>query len=261
MIAVGNGDGSTRLMVQVDVPAASDASKAAAKLAILARDKDGKDAARLEGAASLESWKDKLFAAQSLAVPPGDYDVAAALLDASGNVLAAGRRAVSVPPIPAGFGASPLLVARADVDGAGKGPDDPFVFSGRLFLSAPEGTLGRKDGLSDALRVYNPAVDPAAKTAFLRRSLRIKPKGSATIQVPSGEDRPTPVPDVKEGVTLVIDLAGSVLDENVGDYFRPGDYELRVTVTDQVSGKSLEASAPFRIEGPSKPPAPAPPEP
>ncbi|MGE5346235.1 MAG: GWxTD domain-containing protein [Acidithiobacillales bacterium] len=261
VMPIGTRDGSTRLMVQVDLPATSVGSKEGAKLAVLVRDKDGKDAARLEEAAVLDSWKGELFTARSLAVLPGDYDIAAALLDAPGGVLAAGRKAAAVPPVPAGFGASPLLVARADVEGARMKPDDPFVFSGRLFLSAPGGTFSTKDGLSYALRVYNPAVDPATKTAFLRRSLRIKPKGSATIQVPSGEDKPTPVPDLKGAGALVIDLAGSVLDENIGDYFRPGDYELRMTVTDEVSGKSLEASAPFKVEGPSKPSAPAAPNP
>jgi GWxTD domain-containing protein len=249
VMPIGFRDGSTRLMVQIDVPGASVASPETARLALLVRDKAGKEAARLEDAAALEAWKSELFAGRSLAVPPGDYVVAATLLDGSGAVVAAGRRDAAVTPVPAGFAATPLLVARADLEGTGRPGDGPFVFSGRLFVSPPDGTFRRADGLSYALRVYNPTVDPAGKTVFLRRSLTIRPKGGAAIQVSTGEEKPMPVPDLKAGEPLILDVAGSILDGNIGDYFRPGEYELRVTVTDEVSGKKLEVSAPFKVSG------------
>ena len=46
------------------------------------------------------------FADRALRVLPGDYDVAAVLLDASGKVLVSGRRTVTVPALPTEFSAS-----------------------------------------------------------------------------------------------------------------------------------------------------------
>jgi hypothetical protein len=62
---------------------------------------------------------------------------------------------------------------------------------------------------------------------------------------------------MKDPGTLVVDLAGVIVDDNLGDYFRPGDYELRVVVTDQGSGKTLEAAAPFTLAPKAVAPAPA----
>jgi len=102
-----------------------------------------------------------------------------------------------------------------------KKPDDPFVFSGRRFIAKPEARFDAKDGLIYAIRVYNPAVDAAKKSMFLKRSLKIKPKNGPAIDVPGSAEQPTPVPEIKDKGTLVIDLAGSIVDENLGEYFRP----------------------------------------
>ncbi|HQR44871.1 MAG TPA: GWxTD domain-containing protein [Thermoanaerobaculia bacterium] len=258
VMSVGFRNGTTRLMVQVIVPAASVAAPETTKLAVLARDKEGKDAARVEEAAGLAKSKSDLYASRSLDVGPGEYEVAAALLDASGAVIASGRRALAVTAVPTEFGASTLFAAYNDVDGDPKKPDDPFTFSGRRFIARAEGKFDTKDGLSYAIRIYNPAVDPATKTTFLKRSLRVKPKSGSAIEVPGSEDKPLPVPEMKDPGVIVIDVAGAIVDENMGEYFRPGDYELRITITDGVSGKKLDAAAPFTLVASPKPAAPAP---
>ena len=56
---------------------------------------------------------------------------------------------------------------------------------------------------------------------------------------------------------LVIDLAGAIVDVNLGDYFRPGEYTLTLKVTDVVAAKTLEVKAPFTLVAPAAPPAPA----
>ena len=253
-------DGATRLMLQVAVPAASVTAPETTKLALLARDKEGNDAARLEEAAGLAKSKNDLFANRAIALAPGDYDVAIALVDASGAVIAVGHRTATVGTIPTEFAASGLFVANDDLPADPKKVDEAFTFSGRMFVAPPEAKFDVKDGLSYAIRIYNPPVDPVSKTTFIKRSLRIKPKGSSAIEVPGGEEKPTPVPDVKDAGTLILDLAGVIVDENLGDYFRPGEYELRITVVDQGSGKKLEASAPFTLTGIPKAPAPAAPK-
>lgn len=253
-------DGATRLMLQVAVPAASVTAPETTKFALLARDKEGNDAARLEEAAGLAKSKNDLFANRAIALAPGDYDIAVALVDASGGVIAVGHRTATVGAIPTEFAASGMFVSNDDLPADPKKVDEAFTFSGRRFVAPPEAKFDVKDGLSYAIRIYNPPVDPVSKTTFIKRSLRIKPKGSSAIEVPGGEEKPTPVPDVKDAGTLILDLAGVIVDENLGDYFRPGEYELRITVVDQGSGKKLEASAPFTLTETPKAPAPAAPK-
>jgi hypothetical protein len=246
-------------MVQLCVPAASVAAPDTTKLAVLVRDKEGKDAARLEEAAALAKSKSDLFTGRALPVPPGEYDLAAALIDAGGSVLAAGHRAATVTSVPTEFVASPLLLAYNDFEADPKQLDEPFAFSGRKFVARPDGKFDPRDGLAWVVRIYNPAVDPVTKTTFLKKTMRIKPKSGSAIDVPVPEEKPIPVPEMKEKGTLILDLAGAIVDENIGEYLPLGDLELRLTITDQVSGKRLELSAPFSLTG-KLPRAPAPPK-
>jgi len=110
------------------------------------------------------------------------------------------------------------------------------------------------------VRVYNPAVDPAKRTTLVKRTVKIKPKGGPAIDVPQAPEQPSPAPETKDGKdVLVLDLAANIVPEDVGKYFRAGDYTLRLTFTDAVSGKTVEASAPFTVVGgPEPPPAPKP---
>jgi GWxTD domain-containing protein len=249
-------DGATRLMVQIDVPAATVPAPEGAKLAVLARSKDGKDAARIEEGAGLVKTKGDLYASRSLVLEPGEYDVAVVLLDGSGTVLASGRRAASVTALPTEFATTPVVLAYNDLEADLKKADDPFVFSGRRFVAKPEAKFDAKDGLLYAIRIYNPSVDPATKTMFVKRSLKIKPKSGPAVDVPGNPDQPTPVPEMKDKGAIVLDLAGAIVDENIGDYFRPGEFELICIVEDVVAKKTLKVSTPFSLSGTLKPAAP-----
>ncbi len=249
LMPIGFRDGATRLMLQVLVPASSVAAPDTTKIAVLAKDKDGNDAARLEEAAALEKSKSDLFTSRSLVLSPGPYEVAVALVDAGGAVLAAGHRAAVVTPVPAEFGASQLLLAYNDLEADPKKPDEPFAFSGRKFVARPDGKFDARDGLAWVVRVYNPAVDPVTKTAHLKKAMRIKPKNGSAIDVPVPEEKPIAVPEMKDQGTLILDLAAAIVDENIGDYLPAGDLELRLTISDQVSGKRLDIAAPFTLTG------------
>lgn len=270
------GDGATRLMVQVGVPgsvvpappapeaapaagapAAVPAPGAGMKLALLVKGKDGKDAARREAEPVLQKVKADYLADFALPVGPGDYDVAAILYDAAGAEKLTARYPVTVAPLPTELGMSPLLIASADVPADGSKGDEPFVFSARKFVVRGGNKLEKTDGLAYVARVYNPAIDPATKKLQLRRTITIKPKNGSTIDVPQPPDEPMVVPEQQGASTaLVIDLAGAIVDVNLGDYFRPGEYTLSLKVTDVVSGKSVEAKTPFVLVAP--PPAAAP---
>jgi GWxTD domain-containing protein len=255
-------DGATRLMVQLFASESAAGTGEGVKLLILARDKDGKDAVRLEEAAALRKTKADFFADRAFRIVPGDYDVAVALMDASGKVLVSARRPVSVPGLPTEFAASPLLVSVNDFPVDAPKPDEPFTFSARRFVVKGDGRVDATDGLSYAVRLYNPPVDPVTRTITLKRTLKIKPKGQPAIDVPTPPEEPAKVPEQKEPGAIVLDIAGGVVESNLGQYFKPGDYELRLTLTDSATQKKLDLAAPFTVTGtlPAAPPPAAAPK-
>jgi GWxTD domain-containing protein len=250
-------DGATRLMVQLFAKESAVGTGEGARLLILARDKDGKDSVRLEEAAALRKTKSDFFADRSFQILPGDYDVTAALVDPTGKVLVSARRPVSVPGLPAEFAASPLLVSVNDFPVDAPKPDEPFTFSARRFVVKGDGRVDPTDGLSYAVRLYNPPVDPVTRTITLKRTVKIKPKGQPAIDVPTPPEEPAKIPEQKTPGALVLDIAGGVVESNLGQYFKPGDYELRLTLTDAATQKKLELAAPFTVTG-TLPAAPAP---
>ncbi len=254
-------DGATQLMVQVHAGPDAVKNPADVKLVVLVKSKDGKDAARREEAAGLGKARDEYFCDRVLPVVPGDYEVAAALLDGAGAVLSSGHRPISIPPLPSELGASAVLLCYADVELPGLKPDDPFVFAQRKFVSRGDARLdSKKDGLSYVVRIYNPAVDPVTRKTGLKRSIRIKPKsGGSGVDVPLPAEEPSVVPESKEGAAAyIVDLAGNIVDAKLGEYFRPGDYELRIKVTDEIAKKGVDLVAPFTVVGPPPAEKPAP---
>lgn len=239
-------DGATRLALQAFVPGGS-ATAAGSRWAILARTKDGKDAARKLEAATFGKLGNDAFADVSLALDPGQYDLAIALLDAAGGATVESKQAVTVEALPTVFAASRLLVAATDIDAPGAKAEDPFVISTRKFVTKPAG-LTKTDGLSYAVRIYNPTIDPSGKL-WLKRKLTVKPKGAPEMDIPSAPDEPTPAPVTKDGA-VVVDIAGAVVDADLGKYFASGDYELRLTVVDGFAPAGtapLLLKAPFRL--------------
>ncbi len=262
LLPVSYRDGASRLMLQLFVPAAAAGTGEGAKLLVLARDKEGKDAVRLEEAAALRKTKADFFTDRAVRVVPGDYDVTAAIVDPAGKTLVSARRHVTVPPPPTEFAASQLVVAVNDFPVDAPKPDEPFTFSARRFVVKGDGRVDPADGLSYAVRVYNAPIDPMSQTITLKRTVKIKPKGLPAIDVPTPPEEPAKVPEQKEQGTLVLDLAGGVVESNLGQYLKPGDYELRVTLTEPTTQKKLDLATPFTVVGtlPAAPPPAAAPK-
>jgi GWxTD domain-containing protein len=248
-LAGGESD-DTRLQAQLFLPGAVGEPPADSRLAFLVRDKDGKDAARAEEVTAFEPAAGGRFASRWFAVPPGDYVVSAGVFDPSGKALAAAKKPVTVLPVPKDFALSPLIVAGAFYTVANPKPEDAYTFSGHRFV-AKGGKLDPADGVVFVVRVYNPAVDPAGKTVSLSRTVRLKPKGAPGMDLPQPQDPPIPVPDRKDKTgILTVDLSALLIENRLGDYLRkPGEYELKVVVTDNVSKKSAEATGSFVVTG------------
>jgi GWxTD domain-containing protein len=241
-------EGETRLQVQLFAPGEVPGTET--KLAILVKSKAGADAARLEEVTAFDSARGGFVASRFFAVPPGEYSAAVAVLDASGKLVASAKRSVSVVAAGPDFSASPLVIA-SSVYAVPKGKsEEAFTLSGHHFITKGN-RLDPEDGLAFVIRVYNPAVDPATKTVRLSRTVKLKAKGSPAMDVPQPADDPIPVPDSKgpSGV-LTIDVAAVLIETNLGEYLRkPGDYDLKVSITDEVSKKTAEASTTFTVTG------------
>lgn len=250
-LAGGESD-DTRIQAQVFLPASAGELPADVRLAFLVRDKDGKDAARAEEATALEPALAGRFASRWFAVPPGDYTVAAGVFDPAGRALGAAKKPVTVGAAPADFAISPLIVAAAFFMVPNPRPEDAYTFSSHRFVTKA-GRLDPEDGLLLVVRVYNPAVDPAAKTVSLSRAVKLKPKGAPSMDIPQPQDPPIPAPDRKDkeaGGILTVDLSTVLIETRLGEYLRkPGEYEVRVVVTDNVSKKTAEGSATFVVTG------------
>ncbi len=243
-------EGATRVQVQFFVPAPTGAPGPDAKLAILVQNKAGADAARLEEVTGFDPNPGGFLADRFFAVPQGEYAVAAAVFDASGKLVASAKRSATVVAAGADFSLSPLVIASTfSPVPKGKG-EEAFTVNGHHFVTKG-GRLDPGDGLSFVIRVYNPAVDPTSKTMRLSRTVKIKAKGAPAMDVPQPADDPIPVPDSKEprGI-LTVDLAAVLIDSNLGEYLRKaGDYDLKVSITDEVSKKTVETSATFTVTG------------
>lgn len=243
-------EGAIRLQVQLFAPAPAGAPGADAKLAMLVRDKSGADAARLEEVTGFDTARGGFLASRLFAVPPGEYAVAAAVFDASGKLVASAKRSATVVAAGSEFSVSPLVIASSFFSVPKGKSEEAFTLNGHHFATKG-GRLDPEDGLSFVLRVYNPAVDPVSKTVRLSRIVKIKPKGAPAMDVPQPKDDPIPVPDSKEppGI-LTVDVAAALIDGNLGEYLRKaGDYDLKVSITDEVSKKTAETSATFTVTG------------
>jgi hypothetical protein len=245
-------EGEVHLQVQLFVPAPEGAPGPDARLAILVKSKAGGDAARLEEVTGFDSTRGGYLASRFFAVPPGDYGVAADVFDASGKVVASAKRSISVTAAGKDFSLSPLLIASSFYPVPKSAAEQAFTLNGYHFVAKGE-RLDPEDGLSFVVRVYNPAVDPATKTVSLSRTVKLKPKGAPAVDLPQPQDPPIPIPDLKgedaKGL-LTVDVSVVLIETRLGEYLRrPGEYEIRVVMTDTVSKKTAEGSGTFVVTG------------
>ncbi|HSB64003.1 MAG TPA: GWxTD domain-containing protein [Thermoanaerobaculia bacterium] len=250
LLPIVGRDREPRLQVQLFVPSSAGTPGADSKLAILVRDDAGADAVRFEETTALEATAGGSVTSRAFAVPPGSYGVAVGVFDASSKLLFSAKRKVSVAAAGSDFSLSPLVVAASFSPVAKGKADEAFTLNGNRFVTKG-GHLDAEDGLLFVVRVYNPKVDAATKTVRITRTVKIKPKNLPSIDVPQPVDQPVAVPDSKDGTELVsLDVAAEVIQANLGEYLRkPGDYELKVAITDQVAQKTVETSAPFIVTG------------
>jgi len=243
-------EGEARLEVQLFVPAPPGAPGSDARLAILVKNKAGGDAARLEEVTGFDTTRGGYLSSRFFTVPPGEYVVAVDVFDASGKLAASAKRSIAIAAASKDFSLSPLVVASSFFPVPKSAAEQAFTWNGNHFVTKGE-RLDPEDGLSFVVHVYNPAVDPASKTVKLSRVVKIKAKGSPAMDVPQPADEPIPVADSKDpSAILSVDVAAALIDSDLGKYLRKaGEYDLRVSITDEVSKKTTETIATFTVTG------------
>jgi GWxTD domain-containing protein len=249
LLALTQPDGETRLMVQAYLE--GEVPSAPLRTALLVRQKGGAEVVRAEEPATPRKVLNGYVVDRTLTLAPGDYEVAWIVLDAAGGTLLEARRNVIVPAPSAEFHASELMLAVTDMPADAK-PDSPFVFAGRRYLSRGDGTVRTSDGLSYLVRLHGPGLDAATKKALLKPRVKIQPKGKKAMELPAAPDEPIAVTEGKNGQPPIVDIAGTIADANVGEYFKPGEYTITVTIEDAVRGTKLELSRPFTVVAPPK---------
>ena len=154
-------DGATRLTCSSTLRAPRSAPARATRLAIVARDADGKRGrARRRGR---EAPEDARRTSSPTARSASCRATTTSPPSSSTRPARCSSRAAGPSPCPAlptEFAASPLVVAVNDFPSDAPKPDDPFTFSARRFVVKGDGKLDASDGLSYAVRIYNPPVDP-----------------------------------------------------------------------------------------------------
>jgi hypothetical protein len=177
----------------------------------------------------------------ALELPPGEYSLRVLVRNAETGAQGLRSLPLKVPEAVAGPVLLPpmfsqpgeWIVARQVRSGAGAEEPDPFVIGGEPFVPAVEPVLPAGGEAAVALVVYNFAGDEAqVRASVVDAAGRAVPGGKLSIRAfRRGADA---TPGVLDGRFSAAGLS-------------PGEYRLRVTVTDPAGGASQTSSTPFVV--------------
>ncbi|MCU1348049.1 MAG: hypothetical protein JWO56_1079 [Acidobacteria bacterium] len=206
-------------------------------------DASGKPAAIYEEPAKLLSSKDDFYFDKSLTLPPGKYK---------------GTFGLAENGKPVTMVSTDLNVAGVDKDSSGisnlilsnnvfplseaQKPTDPYSFGGIKVVPKSDATFSQADELWYFFEARNPGLDETTKAPKLRAKLTVEGKADGK---PVKYDNPPMDVEAQalkgvEGHFAVgqsIPLAG----------FKPGDYTMKMKITDTVKNQVYEQSAPFKV--------------
>jgi GWxTD domain-containing protein len=181
---------------------------------------------------------------ESLHLAPGHYKATFGI--ASGKtILAAKRTELQVDPVdPAASSVSPLILS-SSITPLQKTwhADDPFTFGGLKVVPKGDGTFAPVGDLWYFVEMRNPGVNDQ-KNPAVQVQVEISgttANGPAHMKLPMTDAEVAPLKGVKNryAVGLAIPL----------ETFKPGDYTIKVRLTDTVLSKTYELEKPFKISG------------
>ncbi|HXI01939.1 MAG TPA: hypothetical protein VNI57_02075, partial [Candidatus Saccharimonadales bacterium] len=186
------------------------------------------------GDAGISSAGDLYQAAHN--IPPGKYSLVTAVEDPATGKTGMQREEVQVPDFGGdGLQMSSLTLARKVEPAGDSASGKRFTLGGFRIFPAPDTTFRSNQDLVLYFQVYNAATDPASG----------KPKLKVTYKFAKVEtNRKISLHPISQDV----DQAVQIYAITIAPVWPSGDYQVEVVVEDQVSGTSVSAIAPFKVE-------------
>jgi GWxTD domain-containing protein len=206
---------------------------------IVASKEDGEEVDRVDDELTLAFEREepqklaevRLSIQEVLDVPPGDYRIVAYIRDRNRNHIGNVEFPLAVRE-KTGLSLSSIFLAGEILPG-NVSESKPFQFGSVRVIPAGEAVFGADDTLKLYLEAYGTAAAEDGRKR-LRVDFFVMREGKLFLGVPASFLRPEAEP---VGVTGEIPLRKC----------SPGDYVLRVRVTDETSGARAESEAPFRV--------------
>lgn len=240
-----SSEGVHFVSAQMYVPAGGDIT-AGQKLTFLSvvEDKDGRIVDVREDAATMTAIGNDTYVDKSLELEPGTYNVTFALAD-GGKILAAERAPLTVQGLdPNANALSPLLLATNVYPMKTTWhPTDPFIFGGLKVVPKGDSVFPTAGDLWYFVEVRNPGVtDTGVPNLRVRVDIAGKTaKGAVRLNLPMQDAEITKLQQEKNRYALGLAIPL--------ESFLPGEYTMKVHITDVVLGKDYDLQKAFKIRG------------
>ena len=240
-----SSEGVHFISAQMYAPSGTDIS-AGQKLTFLSvlEDKDGKVVDVREDPVTMIGSGTDSYVDKSIEIEPGTYTATFALAD-NGKILAARKTPVTVQGLdPNAVALTPLLLSSNVYPMKTTWhPTDPFVFGGLKVIPKGDQTFANNGDLWYFVELHNPGVtDAGIPNMRVRVQINGKTaKGPVELKIPMQDTQVTKLPQEKNRYALgvAIPLEG----------FVPGDYTMKIRVSDVVLGKDYDFEKAFKVRG------------
>ncbi len=176
----------------------------------------------------------RLSVEESLEVSPGRYELQAYLRDNVADKLGSAQETVDAPPIErGGLSLSSLFVASALSEASAGAGGGPFQFGAVRVVPNPERVFRSDEELNLYLQAYGAAAREDSRKR-LKVDFFVMREGRLFLGVPSSYLFPDTEP---VGIRAAIPLAKCP----------PGEYVIRVRVSDEVAGRKATAESTYRV--------------
>ncbi len=177
---------------------------------------------------------------RNIPLGPGRYKLIAIVKDVNGGKIGTLEKGIHVPDDKdsVDLEMSPLILAdRVQPAKNEEFISDPFILSAVKVFPSPDNKFKRGNPLGFYFEIYNVMADQQTLEPSLAVNMKI---------THDGKEIPLPFSDLQRLVHRYADrfFAGSMLSTQT---LEPGRYQLTLSVTDNVAGKTVEQSASFEV--------------
>ena len=173
---------------------------------------------------------------KNLVLPPGLYKLDLVLKDVESGNMAHVERRLEVPDYGDDSLSMSSIILAASIDKAEGSRDSQFQFGSLKVVPRVNGAFRRDEEMGFYFQVYGLQVDPSSS----------RPKAKVEFAIASRGREPAYWRDASE---LLMPFRTHATFARIGSLsaFAPGDYDLRLRVTDSISGQQRAALVPFAV--------------